>query len=313
MLFAKSQNPAVLCHHLTVHMQIAFLATGQMGTAIASHLIKQDHKLIVWNRTQSKLEPLLEQGATAAPTAAEAVKQCEVVFSMPMDDASLEAIAFGADGLLDAMPASAIHVSLSTISVQLSQKLTVEHSTRKQNFVAAPVFGRPNVAAEGKLWITAAGKQDAIEKVRPLLESFSRGITIVGDKPYKAHALKIGGNFLITAMIASLSEGFVYAESQSIDPALYIEAVNSALFRSPFYEAYAKVMLHPPETPGATIALGQKDTRLFREAAAATNTKTPLADHFQETLHEAEEAGLRDHDWAAGYYQFVRSISHRNA
>lgn len=291
-------------------MQIAFLSTGQMGIAISTLLLQQGHKLTVWNRTQSRLEPLINLGAVVAQTPAAAVKNSDVIFSMPMDDAALEAIAFGNDGLLDAMRENAIHVSLSTISVELSQKLTVEHATRKQSFVAAPVFGRPNVAAEGKLWITAAGKQDALDTVRPLLESFSRGITIVGDKPYKAHALKIGGNFLITAMIASLSEGFVYAESQSIDPALYMEAINAALFRSPFYEAYGKVMLHPPEVPGATIALGQKDMRLFREAASATNTKTPLADHFQEQLHEAGEAGLRDRDWAAGYYQFVRSISH---
>jgi 3-hydroxyisobutyrate dehydrogenase-like beta-hydroxyacid dehydrogenase len=294
-------------------MRIAFLGTGQMGSAIAAHLIKSGHAVTVWNRTQSRLQPLIQQGATAASSPGEAVKASEIVFTMQMDDAALEAVVFGSDGLLEALPEDAVHVSLSTISVQLSQKLTVEHATRKRAFVAAPVFGRPNVAAEGKLWIVAAGRQDALDKVKPLLESFSRGITVVGDKPYKAHALKIGGNFLITAMIASLSEGFVYAESQSIDPALYIEAVNAALFQSPFYTAYAKVMLHPPETPGATIALGQKDTRLFREAAAATNTQTPLADHFQEQMQQASDAGLRDRDWAAGYYQFIRSISHRSS
>ena len=293
-------------------MRIAFLSTGQMGSAIVSLLIKSGHGLVVWNRTQSRLQPLVQQGATAASSPADAAKESEVVFTMPMDDAALEEIVFGKDGLLETMPEHAVHVSLSTISVALSQKLTVEHATRRQSFVAAPVFGRPNVAAEGRLWIVTAGKQDALDKVKPLLQSFSRGITVVGDKPYKAHALKIGGNFLITALIASLSEGFVFAESQSIDPALYIEAVNAALFQSPFYTAYSKVMLHPPETPGATIALGQKDTRLFREAAAATNTRTPLADHFQEQMQQASDAGLRDRDWAAGYYQFVRSISHRS-
>lgn len=294
-------------------MRIAFLGTGQMGLAIVGLLLKNGHELVVWNRTASRLEPLLQLGARQANSPIEAVKESDVVFSMLMDDAALEAVVLGNDGFLDALPEGAVHVSLSTISVQLSQRLTVEHTTRKRDFVAAPVFGRPNVAAEGKLWIVTAGKQEAVAKVRPLLETFSRGITIVGEKPYKAHALKIGGNFLITAMIASLSEGFVYAESQSIDPALYIEAVNAALFQSPFYTAYSKVMLHPPEKPGATIALGQKDMRLFREAAIATNTRTPLADHFQEQLHQAGEAGLRDHDWAAGYYQFVRSISHKVA
>jgi 3-hydroxyisobutyrate dehydrogenase-like beta-hydroxyacid dehydrogenase len=294
-------------------MQIAFLGTGQMGLAIVPLLIKDGHAITVWNRTQSRLQPLIEKGATAANSPAEAVRMSEVVFTMPMDDAALEEISFGSDGLIDALPENAVHVSLSTISVQLSQKLAVEHATRRQGFVAAPVFGRPNVAAEGKLWIVAAGKPDALERVKPLLESFSRGITVIGEKPYKAHALKIGGNFLITAMIASLSEGFVFAESQSIDPALYIEAVNSALFQSQFYANYAKVMLHPPEIPGATIALGQKDTRLFREAATDTSTLTPLADHFQEQMQHASEAGLRDRDWAAGYYQFVRSISHRRS
>jgi 3-hydroxyisobutyrate dehydrogenase-like beta-hydroxyacid dehydrogenase len=293
-------------------MRIAFLSTGQMGSPIAAFLIKSGHSVTVWNRTSSRLQPLVEQGATAASSPAEAVNACEVVFTMPMDDAALEEILFS-DGMIESLPQGAVHVSLSTISVQLSQRLTVEHATRKQGFVAAPVFGRPNVAAEGKLWIVAAGKQKDLEKVQPLVESFSRGMTLVGEKPYKAHALKIGGNFLITAMIASLSEGFVYAESQSIDPALYIEGVNAALFRSPFYEAYAKVMLHPPDTPGATIALGQKDMRLFREAAAATNTRTPLADHFQEQMQRASDAGLRDRDWAAGYYQFIRSISHRSS
>lgn len=294
-------------------MQIAFLGTGQMGSAIAGLLLEQGHRLTVWNRTASRLAPLLAQGAKAADTPAEAAAHSDVVFSMLMDDAALEESLFGSDGFLDALPADAIHVSLSTISVRLSQKLTQEHAARKQNFVAAPVFGRPNVAAEGKLWIVAAGRPEAVDKVKPLLESFSRGMTIVGEKPYKAHALKIGGNFLITAMIASLSEGFIYAESQSIDPALYAQAVNNALFRSPFYEAYSNVMLHPPETPGATIALGQKDMGLFREAASATQTRTPLADHFQEQLHRAGEAGLRDRDWAAGYYQFVRSVSHENS
>jgi 3-hydroxyisobutyrate dehydrogenase-like beta-hydroxyacid dehydrogenase len=292
-------------------MKIAFLGTGLMGSAIVPLLLKRGHELTVWNRTRARVAPLVKLGAVAADSPAEAVKQSEVVFSMLMDDQGMEELTFGSYGLLEALSEGAIHVSLSTISVELSQRLTVEHATRKRGFLAAPVFGRPNIAAEGRLWIVTAGKQDALEKVQPLLASFSRGITVVGDKPYKAHALKIGGNFLITAMIASLSEGFVYAESQSIDPALYIEAVNAALFQSPFYAAYGKVMLHPPEMPGATIALGQKDMRLFREAAAATNTRTPLADHFQEQLNQASDAGLRDHDWAAGYYQFIRSISHK--
>ncbi len=131
------------------------------------------------------------------------------------------------------------------------------------------MFGRPNVAEEGRLWIVAAGAEQAVAKARPLLEPLSRGISVVGREPRQAHAVKLGGNFLISAMIHSLGDAFVYAEGQGIDPETFLETVNSALFQSPFYAAYGKVMLHPPEQPGATIELGEKDLRLLREAAAA--------------------------------------------
>jgi 3-hydroxyisobutyrate dehydrogenase-like beta-hydroxyacid dehydrogenase len=198
---------------------------------------------------------------------------------------------------------------LSTISVKLSQRLTAEHARAGSVFVAAPVFGRPNVAAEGKLWIVVGGKDEAVSQVRPLLETISRGLTIVSEEPWRAHALKIGGNFLITAMIESLSEAMVFAEAQGIDAGLFLDAVNNALFRSPFYEAYGKVMLNPPEHPGATIALGIKDMGLFRSAADGAGMRTPLADHFAADLETAAEAGLKGQDWAAGLYQLARNTS----
>ena len=117
---------------------------------------------------------------------------------------------------------------------------------------------------------------------RPLLEPLSRGISVIGTEPRQAHALKLGGNFLISAMIHSLGESFVYAAGQGIDPEVFLETVNSALFQSPFYAAYGKVMLHPPNEPGATIDLGAKDLRLLREAAAERRTSLSLADNLAE-------------------------------
>jgi 3-hydroxyisobutyrate dehydrogenase-like beta-hydroxyacid dehydrogenase len=129
---------------------------------------------------------------------------------------------------------------------------------------------------------------------------------VIGSEPRQAHALKLGGNFLISAMIHSLSEVFVYAESQGIEPAAFLEAVNSALFQSPFYAAYGNVMLHPPENPGATIALGTKDMRLLREAAASRNTVMSLADNLAEIFARAQEAGLGNEDWAVGQYRMAQ-------
>src|SRR5208283_4525631 len=118
------------------------------------------------------------------------------------------------------------------------------------------VFGRPEIAEQGRLWIAVAGSNQAVARARPLLEPLSRGISVVGEEPRQAHAVKLGGNFLIGAMIQALSDSFVYASGQGIDPETFFETVNSALFQSPFYAAYAKLMLHPPEHPGGTIELG---------------------------------------------------------
>ena len=289
-------------------MRIAFLGLGKMGSAIARQLLNAGHELTVWNRTPASAEQLKGLGAKPAAIPSEAVAHAEVVFTMVMDDAALQSIVFDA-GLLNAMRPESIHVSLSTISVKLSNQLTEAHRAAGTLFAAAPVFGRPNVAEEGRLWTVTAGEAQAIDKIRPLLETFSRGVTVVSEKPSAAHALKLGGNFLITGMIASLSEGLVYAEALGIEPHVYLETINNALFQSPFYQAYGKIMLDPPEHPGGTIAIGEKDIRLFREAAKSAEVKTELADLFEANFQRAIDAGMKDEDWAAGYYRLAQSMT----
>jgi 3-hydroxyisobutyrate dehydrogenase-like beta-hydroxyacid dehydrogenase len=287
-------------------MKIGFLGLGNMGTPMALRLIGAGHELAVWNRTEGKTEPLLREGAIAAATPAEAELGADAVVTMLFDDAANEEVLFGANGLLDALEPGSLHIAMSTISVALSERLTAEHRRRGIDFVAAPVFGRPNVAEAGKLWIVAAGAEKAIERARPIFAPLSRGLTVIGSEPPQANAVKLGGNFLISAMIHSLSEAFVFAEGQGIEPGVFFEAVNNALFQSPFYAAYAKVMLNPPEHAGASIGLGEKDMRMFREAAASRNTRLSLADAMAAIFAEARAAGLADEDWAVGQYRMAQ-------
>ncbi|MGA2907598.1 MAG: NAD(P)-dependent oxidoreductase [Terracidiphilus sp.] len=284
-------------------MRIGFLGLGKMGTPMARHLLAAGHELRVWNRSEGRTEPLLREGAIAAGTPAEAELGADAVITMLFDDAANEEVIFGANGLMDALSPGALHISCSTISVELSERLTQEHARHKHEFVAAPVFGRPNVAEQGKLWVVGAGAEHAVAKARPLLETFSRGISLVGTEPREAHAVKLGGNFLISAMLYSLSEAFVYADGQGIEPAVFFEAVNSALFQSPFYAAYSRTMLNPPAEAGASILLGEKDTRLLREAAASRGTRVKLADTLAEIFAQAKAAGLANQDWAVGMYR----------
>jgi 3-hydroxyisobutyrate dehydrogenase-like beta-hydroxyacid dehydrogenase len=277
-----------------------------MGTPMALRLIAAGHELAVWNRSEGKTESLIREGAIAAGTPAEAELGADAVITMLFDDYAHEEVLFGPNGLVDALTPSTLHIACSTISVALSERLTREHQRRGIPFVAAPVFGRPNIAEAGKLWTVVAGPEEYVVRARPILEAFSRGISVVGKEPKQAHALKLGGNFLISAMIHSLGESFVYAQAQGIDPEVFLEAVNSALFQSPFYAAYANVMLHPPEHPGATINLGAKDLRLLREAAASAGTRLSLADDLAEVFEQAKQLGLAQEDWAVGQYKMAQ-------
>ncbi|WP_058188956.1 NAD(P)-dependent oxidoreductase [Terracidiphilus gabretensis] len=286
-------------------MKIGFLGLGSMGTPMALRLIAAGHELAVWNRTEGRTKPLLREGAIAAATPAEAELGADAVITMLFDDAANEEVLFGANGLLDALEPGSLHIACSTISVALSERLTEAHKKRGIGFVAAPVFGRPNVAEAGKLWVVLAGAQDAVERAKPVLDAISRGFTVVGTEPKQAHAVKLGGNFLISAMIHSLSEGFVFAESQGIEPGVFFEAVNSALFQSPFYAAYANVMLRPPEHAGATIGLGKKDLGMFRAAAKTGGVTLSLAEEMMGVLEQAIVDGLGGEDWAVGQYRMA--------
>src|SRR5580700_10030613 len=156
-------------------MKIGFLGLGKMGAPMARHLIAAGYELAVWNRTEGRTKPLLREGAIAAATPAEAELGADAVITMLFDDEANEQVLFGPNGLLDALEPGALHISCSTISVSLSERLTAEHARRGHRFVAAPVFGRPNVAEAGKLWIVMAGDDAAVAAARPLLEPLSRG------------------------------------------------------------------------------------------------------------------------------------------
>lgn len=295
---------------MSTQQHIAFLGLGQMGAPMARLLLNHGHNVTLWNRTREKAESVAAGNARIAASPQEAVAGAGIVFTMLSDDAATEAVLFGEanhPGFIDALPANAIHITLSTIGVALARRITAAHQERGQHHVGAPVFGRPAVAEAGRLWIVASGEDAPLARVRPVLESVSRGLTIVSSEPWQAHALKLGGNLMITSMNQTLSEAFVFAESQGIPPALFHQAINNALFQSQLYENYGKTILNPPAIPGATVMLGIKDTRLAREAAAAAGVHMRLADYFAEVLHRAAKAGFANEDWAVGQYRIAQA------
>src|ERR1700685_594752 len=134
-------------------MKVGFLGFGRMGRAMARNLIKAGHSLTVYNKTQSRAQELASLGAQVAHTPGQAASDAEAIITMVADDAAIEAIVLGHNAALEALPAGAVHIAMSTMSVAISHRLVAAHRDRKQHFVSAPVFGRPDAAGAAELVI----------------------------------------------------------------------------------------------------------------------------------------------------------------
>ncbi|MFC3650890.1 NAD(P)-dependent oxidoreductase [Dyella humi] len=279
-------------------MKVGFIGLGAMGSAMASNLIAAGHHVTVWNRSEAAAEKLASLGAKVASTPDRAA-QGDVLHSMLANDQAVRDVFFDG-GLLDAMDPGTVHVNHATISVALARQLAEEHASRGLGYVAAPVFGRPDVAAAGKLNMLVAGAPGAIEKARPLLETLAAKLWPMGESPERANVVKLAGNFMIVSAIESLAEASVLARAYGVDVADFIELMTSTLFASPVYQIYGKAIAEQRFTPpGFALPLGLKDVMLAQDAAHAERVPMPLAGVLRDSLLEALADGAEDMDLAA--------------
>jgi 3-hydroxyisobutyrate dehydrogenase-like beta-hydroxyacid dehydrogenase len=279
-------------------MEAALIGLGNMGSGIARSLLRAGHRITVYNRTVSRAEALRADGAIVAASVAEACHS-QVVFTMVADDAALEGIAFESSGILASLPKGAVHVSLSTISVALSDKLTAEHAKAGQSYLAAPVFGRPDAAEAGRLAVVVAGSPALVQKCKPLFEAMGPKLFVVGEKPSMANVVKLSGNFLIATVLESLSETIAFARKSGVDGAALMEFLTSTLFNAPVYKTYGELIVQGKHEPaGFALPLGLKDVRLVLQAAEAASVPMPIASVVRDRFITAMARGNQDKDWS---------------
>lgn len=284
-------------------MRIGFIGLGNMGAAMAANLLKAGHEVVAYNRSPEKVAALAEQGATAAASVRDAA-QADVVVTMLADDRAIEAVAFGgadpAAGLVAAMPADAIHVSSSTISVDLARRLTAAHAEARNGFVSAPVFGRPEAAAAAKLFVVAAGAPDAVQTVTPVFDAIGQRTFVVSDDPSAASLVKISGNFLIASVIESLGEAMALVGKAGVDKQQYLELLTSTLFDAPVYRTYGGLLVREQFTPpGFAAPLGLKDVKLALAAGEDLAVPMPIASLLRDRFLTLLATGGGELDWSA--------------
>ncbi|SER42603.1 3-hydroxyisobutyrate dehydrogenase [Faunimonas pinastri] len=276
-------------------MKVAFIGLGSMGMPMAANLARAGHDLTVWNRSRKTPEGFEGKEPPVAGSIAEAVRDAEAVVTMLANDQAVTEVVHG--GLLDNLRQGAVHLSMSTLSVAAARTLAEEHAKKGRDYVAAPVFGRPEMAAAAKLWIVLAGPARGVATIRPLLDALGRGVSEFGEEPWKANLVKLGNNFMLTAMIETLGETFALMRKAGIPPKDFLAAINN-LFQSPVYQNYGTMIADGQHEAGFKMSLGLKDVRLALAAADELHVPMPFASVARDNMVEAVATGGADKDWS---------------
>lgn len=281
-------------------MKVGFIGLGRMGQGIAGRVVGAGHDLFVYNRTAEKAAALGKAGAKIVKSIAAACEGREVVITMLAHDEALEEVTRGAGGLLASMPKGAIHVAMGTHSVIITRAISQAHADAGLVFVAAPVQGRPEVAATGQIGIFAAGPADAVTRCRPLFDVIGRKTYDAGTDQTTAAAIKVAHNMVLGCAIEALGEGFVLVEKYGVARQLFYEVLTDVLFACPAYKGYGKIIADEDyDRVGITAILGLKDANLALDAAEAVTVPLPSANVWRERLIGAVACGLGEKDQSA--------------
>ena len=219
-------------------MNVGFIGLGRMGAGMAANLLKASIEVTVYNRTRAKVDAAVAQGAKDRLQRLGGVPR-RGRLTMLANDEAVESVVFGDGGIIGSLRAGRIHVSSSTISVALSGRLEEAHAKAGQRFVAAPVFGRPDAAAAGQLFVVAAGEPDAVKAAAPLFDAIGEKTFVVRRGPKTANLVKLSGNFLLASVIESLGEALALVGKAGIDQRQYLDFLTSTLFDVPVYRTMA--------------------------------------------------------------------------
>ncbi len=277
---------------------VAFFGLGQMGQGMALRLLEGGYKLKLYNRTPEKARPLVDKGAEFFADPAAAVSTTNVLVTVLSDDQAVTAVT--KKEVLQALGDGGIHLSMSTISPTIAEELSRSHAKHGNYYLACPVFGRPDAARAGNLWLCLAGEESAKRRVRSLLEVMGQGIYDFGSSPPAANVAKLAGNFLIASAIEAMAEVFCLAEKNGVDPNQVHAVLSQTLFSCPIYQNYGRIILDQSYSPpGFPLALGGKDMRLVRDTARNSEVSMPLASLLEDRFLRSLAKKRGDMDWTA--------------
>lgn len=279
---------------------IGFIGLGSMGRPMANNLLAAGFDLRIYNRTPGKAVDLTASGARAVATPVEAVVPGGIVVTMVANDAALEAVTLGVEGIASGLGSGGVHLSMSTVSPQLARRLADVHREHGSHYVAAPVLGRPAAAAAGKLFILLSGSAEAKERVASLLAVMGQATRDLGDDPTQGHVAKLAANFMILSLVEVYAEVLAFAEKNGIGRQDMARLFGDTILNAPLFHLYGELLARENYAPpGFRLALGLKDIELILATGALSRTPTPVADLVHNRLLTAVAKGRSELDVTA--------------
>lgn len=287
---------------------VGFLGLGTMGTPMATHLAKAGFPLTVWNRTASKMEPLLRLGAKAGKDPAHVAAASDVVITMVSRPQDVEAVALGPGGVVEGIRAGAVLIDMSTVSPATSRQLAGAMTTKRAEFLDAPVVGSKGPATEGTLVILIGGLPQTVERCRPVLSAMGKTLIYAGGVGMGA-ALKLATNLMLAHLMAGFAEALLLIQRLGLDPARYLEVLQASTFRSPWYQTKGLGLVKRDFTTHFALRHMRKDLRLMVEMAQELSAVLPVTTTIEALFAAAEAAGKGELDYSAVLSQLEQPIT----
>lgn len=280
-------------------MKIGFIGLGRMGRGMARRILAGGHDLVVYDILAAQVADLVAAGAAAAETIAEASKDRDIVVTMLVEDATVLDVALRPGGLRDSLPSGGVHLAMGTYGVAAIRTLAAAHGSAGQFLVAAPVLGRPDLAASGQLGIVTAGPDQAVERSQPALEMIGRRLFHAGAQPEAATVVKLANNLVLGCAMIAMAEGFSLIRKYGVEPQVLYDVMTEGLFAAPAYKGYGKTMVEQSyDNVGSPITVGLKDANLIQAAADLARVPLPSFNVYRDRLLGAVAHGDGDRDQA---------------
>jgi len=278
--------------------RVGFIGLGTMGSPMAANIAKAGFPLVVWNRTASKVEPLLRVGAKAGKSPAHVAAEVDVVITMVSKPQDVEGVVLGPSGVLEGLKAGSVLIDMSTVSPVTSRKLAGAVTTKQAEFLDAPVVGSKGPAIEGALVIVVGGLPQTLERCKPILQAMGTRIIHAGNVGMGS-CLKLVTNLMLGHLMAGFAEAVMLAKAVGLDPKRFLQVLEASTFHSPWYQTKGAVMLKEDFSTHFALKHMRKDLELMVALAQELGIRIPVTESVRRLFAEAETKGKGELDYSA--------------